>query len=84
VEVKHKLEALAEHVHTREREQTSVSMQLAEAQVRLRIQGGKGRGRIRIQVHCISGPCHPPQVGGWLGFIVIRRVKIQTKCYRFY
>jgi hypothetical protein len=25
--------------------------------------GGKGRGRARIQVHCIRGPCHPPQVG---------------------
>jgi hypothetical protein len=24
----------------------------------------KGRGRVRVQVHCISGPCHPPQVGG--------------------
>ena len=29
----------------------------------LRIQG-MGRGRVRIQVHCISGPYHPPQVGG--------------------
>jgi hypothetical protein len=32
--------------------------------------GGQGRGRVRIQVHCTSGPCHPPQEG-WLGFIVI-------------
>jgi hypothetical protein len=28
------------------------------------IQGDCGRGRVRGQVHCISGPCHPPQVGG--------------------
>ena len=26
--------------------------------------GDKGRGRVRIQVHCIRGPCHPPQVAG--------------------
>jgi hypothetical protein len=26
--------------------------------------GVKGAGRVRIQVHCISGPCHPPQAAG--------------------
>ena len=37
----------------------------------LPVQGGKGRGRVRIQIHCISGPCTPPQVQrGWLGFVV--------------
>jgi hypothetical protein len=25
--------------------------------------GIKGRGRGRTQAHCVSGPCHPPQVG---------------------
>ena len=46
----------------------------------------KGRGRVRIQVHCLSGPCHPPQVGGWFDFIVnsnsslgADRFKSQTK-----
>jgi hypothetical protein len=39
---------------------------------RLRIQGEKGRGRVRIQVHCISGPCHPPQVGGGSVLLLIR------------
>ena len=28
------------------------------------IQGAKGVCRVRIQVHCASGPCHPPQVVG--------------------
>ena len=39
----------------------------------------QGRGRVRIQVDCISGPCHPPQVGGGWVLLLIRRVCLKLK-----
>jgi hypothetical protein len=45
-----------------------------------RIRGVKGRGWVRIQVHCISGPCHPPQVGGGsVVLLIIRGFVIKAK-----
>jgi hypothetical protein len=36
--------------------------------------GFRGRGRVRIQVHCIRGPCHPPQAGGGSVLLLILRL----------
>jgi hypothetical protein len=30
-------------------------------------EGDERKGWVGIQVHCISGPCHPPQVAGNIG-----------------
>jgi hypothetical protein len=30
-------------------------------EVRFPLPGGSGARRVRAQVHCISGPCHPPK-----------------------
>jgi hypothetical protein len=47
----------------------------------LGFKGRKGRGRVRIQVHCVSGPCHPPQVGGRSVLLLILRAFLKSLCY---
>jgi hypothetical protein len=32
-----------------------------------------------MQAHCISGPCHPPQVGGGFGVIVDYKGSLKLK-----
>jgi hypothetical protein len=41
--------------------------------------GGGERARLRIQVHCISGPCHPPLVRGGSVLLLILRVLLRCR-----
>ena len=41
--------------------------------------GEEGAEGVRIQVRCISGPCHPPQVGGGSAVLSILRGELKFK-----